>query len=152
MDPFATVRTLKSLIHEKEGVDPSQQRIIYAGKVLEERRTLCSYSVQKESTVHLIASEAEGNPRSEEEIEVHSRACTAVVKSHFFVPNSRPTLSFVCVGQADDRAEDERAIQVRLDGWLPRTGMSCFDAATAATDLLLKLRLLDDLYGELEAR
>jgi len=27
--------------------------------------------------------------------------------------------------------------------------MSCFDAATAATDLLLKLRLLDDLYGEL---
>ena len=56
---------------------------------------------------------------------------------------------FVCVGQADDRAEDERAIQVRLDGWLPRTGMSCFDAATAATDLLLKLRLLDDLYGEL---
>ena len=98
MDPFATVRTLKGLIHEKEGVDPSQQRIIYAGKVLEERRTLCSYSVQKESTVHLIASEAEGNPRSEEEIEVHSRARTAVVKSLF-----RPKLatnSLICVCRA----------------------------------------------------
>ena len=96
VDPFGTVRTLKGLIYEKEGVDPSQQRIIYAGKVLEERRTLCSYSVQKESPVHLIASGAEGKPRTEEEIEVHSRARTAVVKSHFSLLFGRDQLSHLC--------------------------------------------------------
>ena len=74
-DTSFTIEVTKQQIQKKENIHPADQRLVFAGKQLEDGRTLADYNIQKGATMHLLPRMCGGMLSAESESKVLKYIC-----------------------------------------------------------------------------
>ena len=74
-----SVRTLRAMIEREEGISSDEQRLVYAGKQLEDGRILLDYNIQRDSTIDLLLR-ARGGGKTELHRACEEGHCDVAVK------------------------------------------------------------------------